>query len=273
MAHARQVVPATLAGMMGPVATVPNPDMNGAPMNAHQKSYPIVEALVEFQFDPASPWDMTIPGLLFKELDTQFPHREQKRLINQRVEMVAEGPRQTVNIIERMQMFSEDRLSLVQVNQHLLTVNRLAPYTKWEAFLPSIKTALTAYVKIAKPIGLRRVGLRFINKIRIPGQTIKMEQYFRFYPHLEAGLPQDFASFACSVVIPFAELGGFLNLQLRADPEHPEVPSTILDLDLFSESVTLDQAIEWVDKAHTELDVVFNAAITGKTRALLGWEA
>jgi len=241
-------------------------------MNAQQKQYPVVEALVEFQFDPASPWDMTIPGLLFQELESEFPNREQKRLINQRVEMVAEGPRQTVNIIERMQMFSEDRLSLVQVNQHLLTVNRLAPYTKWESFLPSIKTALAAYLKIARPIGLRRVGLRFINKFKMPGETVEMEEYFGFYPHLEAGLPQNFVSFGCSVVIPFGELGGFLNLQLRPDLEHPDVPSTILDLDLFSESVTLDRTIEWVDKAHTELDVVFSNAITGKTRALLGWE-
>lgn len=241
-------------------------------MNAQQKQYPIVEALVEFQFDPASPWDMTVPGLLFKELEDDFPNREQKRLINQRVEMVAEGPRQTVNIIERMQMFSEDRLSLVQVNQHLLTVNRLAPYTKWESLLPNIKTALNAYQKIAKPVGLRRVGLRFINKIQIPGESIKMEDYFGFYPHLEAGLPQDFVSFACSVVIAFSELGGFLNLQLRPDLERTDVPVTILDLDLFSETVALDQAVEWVDKAHAELDVAFRNAITDKTRALLGWE-
>lgn len=43
------------------------------------KHPPIVEALCEFQFIPSQPWDITIPGLLYDRINSEFPVKQQKR--------------------------------------------------------------------------------------------------------------------------------------------------------------------------------------------------
>jgi uncharacterized protein (TIGR04255 family) len=233
------------------------------------ESYPIVEAICEFRFGGNSPWDMAIPGLLFGKLEEEYPERKQIRLIQEDLRPGPTGPERRVEVIDRMQLVAPDQKSLLQVNQNLLTVNRLAPYDKWEAFKPRIEQALKVYRDIAQPTGLDRIGLRYINRLSIPGDKAVVEDYFNFYPHLQSPLPQYMVDFNCFTRLQFDDLPASLNLVLRHDRSVKNAVGVILDLDIYTDAAELDCAIDWVEGAHQRLDDTYRSAITDRTRALL----
>ena|SRR5215207_7513665 len=61
------------------------------------KDPPIIEALCEFQFVPSQPWDLTIPGLFYREVKSEFPKRRQFNPFQ--VSFQAEGQGQLVQNI------------------------------------------------------------------------------------------------------------------------------------------------------------------------------
>jgi len=149
-------------------------------MGSKYKNPPIVEALCEFQFVPSQPWDITISGMLYERIKDEFPLKHQQVGFG-----VAVQPREG-GVLEpkiefgppRMQFFSNDKTSLVQVGSDLLTINLLRPYPNWEKFKPLILKILEDYINIASPKGFRRVGLRYINKIDFDKPQIELTNYF-----------------------------------------------------------------------------------------------
>lgn len=244
-------------------------------MKAQQKNYPILEAICEFRFDPRSRWDMTFPGLIYAALRAQFPKRKQRRIVSGQLAPGPQGPVQEVKVVDRMQLYTEAEDALVQVNDHLMSVNVLAPYPSWEEFKPLIQRGLATYCEVCSPNGLQRVGLRYINRIVIPGTRADLDSYFDFRPYVGGSLPPNLKEFACRVVIPYENMKGLLSLQIRSEAPNEGGLPVVLDLDLFTEDpavAALDSAVDWVEGAHTELDGVFRACITDETRALFSRE-
>jgi len=134
-------------------------------MSRIYKSPPVVEALCEFQFSSES-WDWTIPGLIFQEIKDKFP---QKRQVN-RVEFAMAAfqdkvSQQLKGSADRMHFLNNEKTALVQVGPDLLVVNHLQPYPHWQKLQPLISEMYDVYQRIAKPAEIKRIALRYINKI------------------------------------------------------------------------------------------------------------
>jgi len=240
-------------------------------MGRQYKSPPIIEAICEFQFDPTSPWDVTIPGLLFEKLGKEYPHKRQRKIVNQETSDTGEGPRTNITLIDRAQFYNETETALVQVNAHFLAVNHLKPYPSWAEFLPLIKKGLDAYVQVASPGAMRRVGLRYINRIELPGGRVDLGDYFEFRPYLGRSIPPDYVDSIVGITIPFDDPGGLLRVQLTKETSTAEKIPMILDLDHFQpecEGMALDKVVDWVDRAHDNIETLFEACITDRTRQL-----
>jgi uncharacterized protein (TIGR04255 family) len=235
---------------------------------------PIVEALCEFRFVPIQPWDMTIPGLLYEKINSEFPEKQQQMAFDMGFQPKKGGVEQKVEMTQRMQFLRSDKSALVQVGPDLLTINHLKPYPTWEAFKPLIFNNLKMYREITKPKGFKRVGLRYINKIEFDKSPIELSDYFSYYPFIPKGLPQTREAFNVRIEIPYEDGRDRLLLTLASTiPEKPEVLSLLLDLDYIMaipEHVPLDQAPDWIEKAHTRVENAFEACITDKCRALFG---
>jgi len=243
-------------------------------MGKKYKNPPIVEALCEFQFVPGQPWDITIAGMLYERIKDEFPIKQQQvglgvtlqpregRVIEPKIEFVS----------SRMQFFSNDKISLVQVGPDLLTVNHLKPYPTWEKFKTLILKILGKYIDIGSPKGFRRIGLRYINKINIPGESIKMEDYFNFYLPIPEELPQIHSAFNISVEIPYKDDYERLVLTLgNTMSEKPGTVSIILDLYYIMampEKVSFEQVDEWMEGAHTIIEKAFESCITNNVKNL-----
>ena len=219
---------------------------------------------------------MTIPGLLYEKINGEFPVKQQQMAFGIGFQPKEGGMEQRVEMSQRMQFFRSDKSALVQVGPDLLTINHLKPYPSWEEFKPLILKNLEIYKDIAKPKGFKRIGLRYINKIEFDEHPIELNDYFNYYPFIPTNLPQMHEAFQVRVEIPYEERHDRLLLTLASMiPEKLNVLSILLDLDYImaiSESVPLDQTSDWIEKAHTIVENVFEACITNKCRSLFGEE-
>jgi uncharacterized protein (TIGR04255 family) len=238
------------------------------------KKSPIVEAVCEFQFEEGSSWDLAIPGLVYEKLRNTFPKRRQAERVTVSISGSPEEIGPQFGTLSLMQFIRNDEKALVQVGTQLLAVSVLKPYPSWPKFLPLIRKGFKAYSDVVVPTGIRRIGLRYINHIEIPGQGIRLEDYFEFRPYVGQNLRQDFGTFSLGIQIPYEESRDILNLQLASLPRHnsqSDNATIILSLDYFllkSGEVALEEAFKWLDVAHQRIEDAFEACITQKLRHL-----
>jgi len=233
---------------------------------------PIVEVVTEFRFVPAEPWDLTVPGLVYDRLREQFPRKRLLKVLEGEAAAEASGIRQEFRLVDRMQFLREDEKAFVQVGPDLLAVNHLAPYPTWEGFVPLVHNALNAYVAVAHPRGLHRIGLRYINQFVIPGDTVDLDQYLNFRPFVGPGLPQLFHGLILGIQTPYDEEKDMLRLQLTTiEAKAADTSTLLLDMDYYlarPEGVALDAAFDWLERAHTRVQSVFESCLTDSLRSL-----
>ncbi|MDP2897305.1 MAG: TIGR04255 family protein [bacterium] len=231
---------------------------------------PIVEAVCEFRLTGDTQWDPTIPGLVYEIIRDDFPKKELKVVRDIDITQTKEGLRQEVRTTERAWFLAEDGKTFVQIGPHLLAVNYLNPYPGWATFTPVIEKGLRALVATLDVKGLERIGLRYINRIEIPGPSVNLEQHFAFRPFLGNGLPQNMNGFVLSCLLPFADGRDLCRLGLTtAAPDRPDMAPFILDLDYFlakPRTISVTQALEWVEAGHQKVVDVFEGCITDRLR-------
>lgn len=231
---------------------------------------PLIEALCEFRFAGGSPWDGTVPGLVYEQLQDLFPKRKQVRAMEVQITSSEKGAEQVVRPSERVHLLQEDERAVVQVGANVLVVNCLRPYPSWERFSQLIGRAFDAYRKAAQPGKLATMGLRYINHIELPSDKADLKRYFEFRPYLGPGLPQSIASFLVGVTFPYAEGRDRLRLELtNVSPSQKGTLVFRLDLHYFlvqGGAVSLDDALRWGETAHERIEETFERAITDDLR-------
>ena len=164
---------------------------------------PIEEALCEFRFEPGQEWDLTLPGKLHARLGDEYGGKpREQRVVEANLE-VPKGDRppnlKLGQHLAKVQFLTEVGNRLVGVGPDALSVHMLRPYqdptrndeSGWVEFEPRIQRALSAYWEVARPKGVSRIGVRYINKIVIPsGDLAEMGQYLRSSMPVVAGLPR-----------------------------------------------------------------------------------
>jgi len=234
------------------------------------KNPPISEVVCEFQFGQNSPWDFTIPGLVYEKVRATFPKRSQAARVTMGISTNQGTIGQQIGTEPVMRFSSEDEKILIQVGIHLLSVHHLKPYSSWESFLPLIEDSFNAYCDVAAPKSIHRIGLRYVNNIQITGQRINLGDYFEFRPHVGPNLPETTGHFMLAVQIPFEESRDILNLQLASLAGiTPEGVNIILDLDYFlvkPDEVKPDKVSAWLDNAHKHIGDIFEACITDQLK-------
>lgn len=252
-------------------------------MGKQYKSPPIKEAVCEFRFRSGAPWDLAVPGLIYAELKNDFPRRLPNVIPAASVVIgmgqpdvqaqVDEQMRQGISQMQGLRFWrehAEDGVIVVAPNR--LSISHYRPYPSWEGFLPIIQQAFAAYVEVAQPHGIQRIGLRYINDIGFDKGTVDFEDYFEFYPYLGANLPQDYAGLRMSLYMQFKDGRDALRLQLSTVPgETTEQVVARLDLDYFlvqPETLLLEQTSDWLQQAHDGVEEVFEGCLKDSVRAM-----
>ncbi len=235
------------------------------------KRPPVAEVACEFRFEPGEPWDMIMPALIYDKLREEFPEREPVKQIATSVSGDEGGAQPHLAVMRRMRFKREDGKAIVEIGANYLLASHLRPYPGWEKFLPLVERVFSTYKEVTSPKGLRRVGLRYVNKVEFQEERVKLEDYFDFYPFVGDGLPQDHGPFICGIQIPFEDDRDILRLQMEsAAPDQPgNVTAILLDLDYFlarARGIGLPDVFEWLKKAHAHVVETFEGCIKDSLR-------
>jgi len=244
--------------------------MNPAPL---YKKPPVIEALCELFFEPRD-WDDTVPGAFYARIQDQFTIKEQ--LIGSEAEInLGPGHATTVGVRPlppRMKFFTPTKDRLIQLAPNLLVVNKLRPYTSFEDWVGTLDRALVHYREVVPGATIARVGVRYLNRITVPGDRVDLARYFRVIPHLPESLGKDHGAFLLRLELLVPEADHSLLLSFATSPQEQPGSMTFL-LDLYDawkpeSPQPVDQVIAQVRQAHDHIQAAFERNITDELRLL-----
>jgi len=237
-------------------------DVSNVGQRRQYKNPPIQEALVEFQFESRE-WNMTIPGRIHQELKGVYDGKP----LQQQLALGFGGPEAGVSAIQpigRVQIPNIARTKLVSIGQNVVSAHVLPPYPGWDSFRADVERTLAAYVRVAAPGAVRRIGLRYINKVTLPTDVADLRKYF-------SGV----ATEPSIGIVPrksfvhrdefFYDGGAQLLLTFAQSPQEPE--ALLLDLDLvWGQKIDPDEAMAVVDLLRERERAAFEQLITEDLR-------
>lgn len=245
------------------------------------KNPPIEEALCEFRFRPGQDWDLTMPGKLHAEVREAYPGKPRQQNVVEAALQTQAGRPPNVMFREglaKVQLVTEAGTRMVGVGQDVLSVHMLRPYqdsetsetSGWDEFRPRIEAALKAYWGVAEPLGVHRIGVRYINKIVVPQRSVEPGDYFRCAPPDVDGLPGQMSSFVGRVEYAYED--GVRLVLSHATVDAPEGQiAFLLDIDVIwqsAESIDRDEALAKADDLRARERTAFEALLTDESRRL-----
>ena len=253
----------------------------GVPAVAVRRRYrhpPIEEATCEIRFVPSDAWDPTMPGLVYGELRSEYPAKPVTQgLIEAGIKVTPDGPDGPSVLVRqdlhRVQFRSEDGRRIAAVGPDVLSVHLLRPYTSWEAFREQIRAAIGVYVKVAAPIGISRIGVRYINRIEVQASTVDLPIYFTSPPDPPSTMPQRIRSFITRVEAIYDDSEDTRVITTFASSDTTEDRADfILDIDVVTErsfkTTDLREVMAAVEDLRDRERTAFEALITDEARGL-----
>jgi uncharacterized protein (TIGR04255 family) len=150
---------------------------------------PIVEAVLDMECDLP-------PGQQFEMLESQARERYRNIYPKFRTQYTREikfetkqneKPKHPVRHgVQAFQFLQQDEKQLVQVRVQGFSFNRLAPYTTLDDYLPEIERTWRLYIALARPIQVRLIRLRYINRILLPLHEgrVQLDDFLKVGPRL-----------------------------------------------------------------------------------------
>jgi uncharacterized protein (TIGR04255 family) len=98
---------------------------------------------------------------------------------------------------------SADGTEVALIRQDGLSFGRLAGYPGWDAFTDRFLSVWGTFVEVAQPIEISRVGVRYVNDLRLPiGDQFHFERFLTTAPRPPAGLAPEIADFLTQMTLP-----------------------------------------------------------------------
>lgn len=196
----------------------------------HFANPPIVEAVVDIECDFAADFNLkSIEESLKQAFLDSYPKARTQFLQEFSFAM---KPGQTVDqstrqALQAFQFLHDDSKQLVQARSTGYSFNRLAPYSSLDEYLPEVQRTWDLYRAVAKPIQIRAVQLRYINRILLPmpDGPLDLDDYFKSGPQLPEGSGLTFTGFLNQSSAVERETGYLVTTVLTAEqPQEGKLP-------------------------------------------------
>jgi len=200
---------------------------------------PIIEAVVDIHCDlPPS----IVPAEIYERAKELFrdAYPKARRQVIEQIELRKEARKPVEHSIREqigaLQFRTEDEKQLVQIRPEGYSFNRLAPYGSLDDYLPEIERTWTIFRELTEPVQIRRVGLRFINRILLPmvEGRVKLNEYLRISRPLLDEDTLEFAGFVNQHSANETSTGNRVNMTLVAQPPEGDRLPVIFDINAFN---------------------------------------
>lgn len=232
----------------------------------------IVEALCELYFGlgEGREWNEEWFGEFFRKVEADFPRMEPRQVMSFKPGQGTGALREVTPVLGMLYRHTSRPL-LRQVFQDKLTVNEIEAYPGWRPFRADVKAAWDALTPVIAPAGVRRIGLRYINRIPRAGGTETAGDWLAASDYYPAKLLRQRAGFFSR--FEHRPTDGLRLVVTVADEKADSQPMPIIfDIDSILEAElppdwgALTSELEMLHEAVWE---VFASALTDKLRALL----
>lgn len=236
---------------------------------------PIEEAICEIRFVPGPVAEFTAPARFYESIRNAYPGdpRHQQLMAAELLSRPA-GSQMSVRPEGVKILFpDQDGRRLVGLGQHVLSVHVLRPYPGWEEFSRRIATAFQAYQTAAAPAGVRRIAVRYINRIEIRSETVRLGEYLTVAPRLPDGVLANIRTFVTRLESLYEDQPIQLILTIaNAEPSAPGTAALLMDIDVFqewsSDPLPLGEVLGVVEELKRREREAFEALITDSSREL-----
>lgn len=235
----------------------------------HLERAPIAEAVIELRVRSATPVRLESLTELVARWKASYP-------IEQKVESMAatfgvqDGKPITDAQYERLGFLlkSSDQREVVQFRRDAFAFSRLHPYTTWEEVLPKAAELWASYRDVIRPERLIRLGVRYINRLRLP-LPLDLNEHLLSRPIVPEILPATLRSYLTRMILEDPESRNSVTITQASEPstdqDHIEI---LLDVDAFRD-VDLNPADDLVIPLLESLRLLKNraffASITERT--------
>lgn len=242
-------------------------------MSSIYKKSPLIEATCEIIFD-LKEWDATYFGNFYELIKREFPYKKTKQsqgygfVINEGSFEMKEQKRGTI-----LECTNNKENQLIQLTETSLSITFLPPYEGWKIFKPLIKNILDNYVQLANPASIKQIRLTYTNKIDVKEESNyeNIKKYFNFIPSVPKSFTNSTKSITNLIEIPIENDLLIVN-QVTLKPEELVKAPVLLAINFICQNFQnqnnslKDQIDNWIEKAHTKIETVFEDSITDFAR-------
>ncbi len=239
----------------------------------HYPKAPITEAVIDLRVN--LPEKIVLGNLLeaYAEEKDRYPRRSKHFVFEGKMsagELVAASASQK----EVGHVFmSQDGHQVFQAGLDGFSFSQLASYDRWETFSGEARRLWGIYRSMAQPELIKRLAVRYINRIDIPLPVKDFKDYLRTLPEVSPEMDQGLSNFFMKLQIPRPEIKSTLVIQEAIiPPPNPSVVSILLDIDLYREvDVPNEETKIWdfFEDLRKSKNQVFEACITDQVRGLI----
>jgi uncharacterized protein (TIGR04255 family) len=225
------------------------------------KNPPLIESVFEIFFVPEN-WSPLVPLQFFEQIKADFPLIDQKQsgigfdFNNAGINF---GSNSTV-----YQFRNNTGNTIIQLNDKMLTVNKIPQYDGWENYSKVIQKAITILSDLLEIKNIQRVGLRTINKIDIKEHSyVDFRESFEIHPVIPSSVNSNFNSIQMTLETPNkSDLSvSFININTLNSEESYRAP-VLFEVGKIKNTIELSDIKDWLEKAHDELTLTFNSCLT-----------
>ncbi|MGD9932715.1 MAG: TIGR04255 family protein [Dehalococcoidia bacterium] len=237
---------------------------------AKYKRAPIAEAVCEFVFTAVEDWDPTVAGRLYEQIKGSYPSRPRPQQTVAAHIMGREGLRVQMNQgLGKVQLADLNRKNTLSIGPNGISIHTTGePYLGWEeAFFPRISEAMLALKDVDSDLRIRRVGVRYVNRITGVLGIAEARELVRTLPASIKGLPEKDAIFFARMEFVHEDATKLLVTTGKADS--PE-PALIVDIDAIREPIEPPkdplEALALVHSLKRHVNEAFELVITDTAR-------
>ena len=203
------------------------------------KTPPISEAIIEIRFTSPEKRSVDYYEAFHNAIQTQYPEKKKKVSWSQTINLT-KGSAPVISAeesptIEKFLFVSEDKTQIVQVGSSSLSFNKLKPYRSWETFSSEAKRIWSEFQAFAGPNNIQRIGLRYVNNIKLPLPVADFRDYCVLFPEFPSDMPHELSSFLSRFGVFDKQVGAEAAVTLVFDPKKitPTSLPLILDIDTY----------------------------------------
>jgi uncharacterized protein (TIGR04255 family) len=207
---------------------------------------PIVEAVIHWQARAQNPIEPETLGTILLE---QFPLYSTCKPLHQVELMAMVSDKSDSSFVqhkkgwEGVRLESDDKKYIVQFKRDGLVFSRTNGYDRWEPFTTAAKEAWHAYLEIAAPLEVQRLGVRFINQISTATPE-NLTEVLREPPTCPSQLPLKEFVYQSTFAVPGLPFGvRVIKVMQPSMPELQKSSGLFLDIDVYTtKAISTDPA-------------------------------